>query len=93
MNPECERVEPLLSAYIDGELTESDRRRVEAIIHQPLDDVHGVDILGYPSAGEDALVLAQSVVWKVVVLLEPLPDVVGVYDGILRYSLDPLRAQ
>ena len=72
---------------------EVDRRRVEAIIHQPLDDVHGVDILGYPSAGEDALVLADAVVGQRVNPLEFGQDVIGRQDGVLARLPQPLGAQ
>ena len=57
-----------------------------AIIHQPLADIHGGNVVFFLAlVRKNYLVHTQAVLWKVIVLLEPCLDVVGVQHRVLSH--------
>ena len=75
---------------------EVDRRRMEAVVHQPLRDVEraGPVLLLEAARGEHELVHAEAVEGQVIRVLEAGEQVVGVQHGGLRHlpQLRPVRA-
>ena len=72
---------------------EVDRRRMEAVVHQPLGDVERVDVVGVlPLVAEDDLVQRRCVVRQVIRVAQPGADVVRVEHGDLGDAAQAVRS-